>query len=347
MHTPDVGTASATADRRDTVDAELEGLRTELTGYCYRMLASPFDAQDAAQEALSRAWRSADGFEGRSSVRTWVYRIATNVCLDMLRSRQRRARAMDLGPASTVATAQLSRLPPDRWVEPAPDHLVVADDDPEQQAIARESLRLALVAALQHLPPRQRAVLVLFEALRFSAAEIAQLLETSTASVNSALQRARATIAERAPQPGDVHDPLDDDQRDLLERYADAFERYDMDALVSLLHEDATQSMPPYELWLQGSSEIAGWMLGPGAECEGSRVVATCANGLPAFGQYRRAASGRGHDPWALQVAEIVDGRITGLHFHLDTEHLFPLFGLPLHLPEVAEASDEPAGSRR
>jgi RNA polymerase sigma-70 factor, ECF subfamily len=319
-------------------ERQLEQHRVELTGYCYRMLGSAIDAEDAVQDAIARAWMASDRFEGRSSVRTWLYRIATNVCLDVLRGRQRRARPMDLGPASTVESAELVALPDGRWLEPVPDGRVIAlDADPAEQVVARETLRLAFVAALQYLPARQRAALVLFEALRWSAAEIAELLDTSVPAVNSQLQRARATLAERAPGAGEPLDPLDPAQQALLERYLDAFERYDMVALSALLHEDATQSMPPYELWLQGRDEVVAWMVGPGAGCEGSRLVPSVANGMPAFGQYRPVASGEGHEPWALQVLEVVDGVVTGLNAYLDTPRWFPLFELPDHLPADPE----------
>jgi RNA polymerase sigma-70 factor, ECF subfamily len=322
-----------TTRARPTTD-DLERYRRELTGHCYRMLASGADAEDAVQETFVRAWRSLDRFEGRSSVRTWLYRIATNVCLDHLSGRQRRARAIDLGPASTVATAQLTTRPAEAWLEPVPDAWVLpTDGDPAELAVARDTIRLAFVATLQHLPPRQRAVLLLREVLQFPAADVADLLDTSVASVNSALQRARATIAEQAPTDSEPLQPTDERQQELLARFVDAFERYDLDALTELLHEDATQTMPPYDLWLQGREEIAGWMLGPGAGCRGSRLVPTVANGAPAFGQYRPAASGRGHDPWALQVVEVMDGRIVGLNAFLDTERWFPAFGLPPHLP--------------
>ncbi|TVR32651.1 MAG: sigma-70 family RNA polymerase sigma factor [Nitriliruptor sp.] len=311
-------------------EAALEGYRRELSGYCYRMLGSLSDAEDAAQETLVRAWRAADRFEGRSSLRTWLYRIATNVCLDELDGRQRRVRPMDLTEPSTVAEAKLVALPDGRWLEPAPDgHILPQADDPAEQAALRQSVRLAFVAALQHLPARQRAVLLLRDVLRWRAAEVADLLDTSVAAVNSALQRARATLEERAPADTDVLNPLDDGQRQLLERYLEAFERYDMAALRDLLAEDATQTMPPLDLWLSGRDDVLGWMAGPGAECEGSRLVPTAANGMPAFGQYRRAASGDGHEPWALQVLEIRDGRIVGLNAFLDTARLFPRFGLP------------------
>jgi RNA polymerase sigma-70 factor, ECF subfamily len=313
-------------------DPRLERYRRELTGYCYRMLGSAFEAEDAVQETMVRAWRGLEGFEGRSSLRTWLYRIATNVCLDMLPAAQRRARPMDLGPSTTPAAATLVERPDHLWLEPVPDGRVVADgQDPAEVAAARESIRLAFVAALQHLPPRQRAVLLLREVLRWPAAEVAGLLDSSVASVNSALQRARATLAERPIADTDVYAPSDPAQQELLQRYLDAFERYDMDALTRVLHEDATQTMPPYELWLRGSEEIAAWMLGPGAECRGSRLVPTVANGCPAFGQYRPSGPGGRHEPWALQVLEIADGRVVGLNAFLDTARFFPLFGLPQH----------------
>jgi RNA polymerase sigma-70 factor, ECF subfamily len=316
-----------------TLTPELEGYRRELTGYCYRMLGSAFEAEDATQETLVRAWRKADGFEGRSSLRTWLYRIATNVCLDQLRGRDRRERPVDLGPASTVATAALTERPESAWLEPMPDARVLPDrSDPAELAVERDTIRLAFVAALQHLPPRQRAILLLREVLRWQASEVATLLDTSVASVNSALQRARATLAEAALDDGDPVAPLDADQQDLLRRYVDAFERYDLDRLVTLLQEDAVQSMPPYELWLEGRDEIAAWMLGPGAECRGSRLVPTVANGRPAFGQYRPSGPNGEHEPWSLQVLQVRHGRIAEITFFLDTARFFPLFDLPARL---------------
>jgi RNA polymerase sigma-70 factor, ECF subfamily len=313
--------------------SHLEPYRTELTGYCYRMLGSGSEAEDAAQEAMVRAWRGYGRFEGRASVRTWLYRIATNVCLDHLDVRERRARPMDLGPSSTTDRAQLVARPGATWIEPVPDGRVLPSDaDPAEIVVARETIRLAFVAALQHLPPRQRAVLILREVLRWRAAEVAELLETSVASVNSALQRARATLDARPVADTDVLAPLDPGQEALLARFVDAFERYDMDALTDLLAADAIQSMPPYDLWLEGPAEIRAWMVGPGHGCEGSRLVPTVASGTPAFGQYRRRADGRGHEPWALQVVEIADGRIVGLNAFLDTGRYFPMFGLPTRL---------------
>jgi len=306
--------------------AELEQHRRELTAYCYRMLGSPFEAEDAVQETLLRAWKSIDRFEGRSSLRSWLYRIATNVCLDLLNGRERRARPMDLGPAREPIEANLNTLPEVTWIEPLPD-------DPAEVAESRETIRLAFVAALQHLPPRQRAVLILCEVLRWKAAEVAELLETSVASVNSALQRARATLEASDLSATDSAPSLEGPDRELLARYVEAFERYDMEALTSLIHEDATQSMPPFDLWLSGREDIFTWWLGPGAACRGSRVIpTTTANGSPAFGQYKPSESGRGYDPWALQVLEISDGRIVELTFFLGTETIFPLFGLPAHL---------------
>jgi len=321
------------AARGAGVEAELEQYRRELTGYCYRMLGSAFEAEDAVQETLVRAWRGLDRFEGRAALRSWLYRIATNVCLDMLGSRQRRALPMDLGPAATASSPVPVPLPEVSWLGPIPDGRVLADGgDPAEVAVARETIRLAFVAALQHLAPRQRAVLILREVLSWPASEVAELLETSVASVNSALQRARATLASVGAAETDTLQPLDKAQRALLARYVDAFERYDMDSLASLLHEDVTMQMPPLELWLRGHADIRAWMLGTGSGCRGSRLVPTVANGIPAFGQYRPSGPGGRYEPWALQVIEISAGRIVGLNQFLDTERLFPLFGLPPRL---------------
>ena len=315
--------------------AGLEQHRRELTAHCYRMLGSPFEAEDAVQDTMLRAWKNLDRFEGRAALRSWLYRIATNVCLDMLSSGQRRDRPMDLGPARSPDGPIGGILPEATWVEPVPDGLVVSQDgDPADVAASRETLRLAFIAALQHLPARQRAVLILCEVLKWKASEVAELLDTSVASVNSALQRARATLAASELSAGDVEPTaLDAADQALLDRFADAFERYDMDALTALIREDATQSMPPYELWLRGRDDILGWWTGPGAGCRGSRVVpAMSANGSPAFGQYKPSETGRGFDPWALQVLEIQDGKIVEFTFFLDTERVFPLFGLPPRL---------------
>ncbi|MGH9137731.1 MAG: sigma-70 family RNA polymerase sigma factor [Acidimicrobiales bacterium] len=308
--------------------------RAELTGFCYRMLGSAFDADDAVQETLTRAWRSADRFEGRSQARTWLYRIASNVCLDALKGRQRRATPLDFEGPSRAADGLVGQpLAETTWIEPIPDgRLSPAADDPAEQVAQRESVKLAFVAALQHLPPQQRAVLILREVLRWQASEVAELLDTSVAGVNSALQRARATLA--AASTSTVREPTDDETRAMLARYVEAFERYDMDALTALIKDDATQSMPPYAMWLRGRDEILAWWQGPGADCRGSRLVATQANGSPAFAQYRRNPDDGSFYPWALQTFELADGAIASFTIFLDTGRLFPLFGLPPTPPD-------------
>ena len=325
--------ATRTTPHGDPVELLLEEHRVALAGYCYRMLGSAFEAEDAVQDTMLKAWRSFDRFEGRSSLRTWLYRIATNVCFDMLNGRQRRARPMDLGPASSASSTLDPGRPEVTWIGPIPDGRVVSPDgDPAEVAVARDTVRLAFIAALQRLPARQRAVLILREVLRLRAAEVATTLDTTVASVNSTLQRARATLAANDVTTTGGVASLDDAQRDLLGRYVDAFERYDIDALLALVDEDAKQSMPPYELWLQGHADIRDWMLGTGIGCRGSRLVPTVANGAPSFGQYRASGPNGSHRPWALQVLEIAGGRIVGLNYFLDTETLFPLFDLPPRL---------------
>ena len=330
---------SDTATTKD-LDSRLEQYRRELTGYCYRMLGSAFEAEDAVQDTMVRAWRSFDKFEGRSSLRSWLYRIATNVCLDMLNAGNRRARPMDLTSPTPVAQAQLNARPEITWLEPVPDGRVLPSvADPAETAVERETIRLAFVAALQHLPPKQRAVLILREVLAWKASEVAELLATSVASVNSALQRARATLAESEPAAADAADPLDDEQKKLLDRYVAAFEGYDMKALTALLHEDATMSMPPYDLWLRGHDDIVGWMLGVGEVCRGSKLVPTVANGSPAFAHYHPSQTGDGYEPWALIVLEVRDGMVGGMDFFLDTKRWFPLFELPDRLDGAAAAA--------
>jgi RNA polymerase sigma-70 factor (ECF subfamily) len=318
--------------RAGDLEALLEGHRAELTAYAYRMLGSSFEAEDAVQETMIRAWRGLDRFEGRSALRSWLYRIATNVCLDMLKGRQRRARPVDLGPAGTAEVPLGEPLSEGAWIEPIPDGQVLPEDgDPAELAESRESIRLAFVAALQHLPPRQRAVIILREVLRWKADEVAELLDTTVASVNSALQRARASLAATDTE-SEPSRPMDQGQRALLARYVDAFERYDMDALTALLREDATWSMPPYELWLRSHDEVRKWCLGPGIGCRGSRLVPTAANGSPAFGQYKPSDTEGVLEPWSLQVLEISGDRIDGITFFLDTARWFPLFDLPARL---------------
>ena len=321
---------------RGELEHRLEEHRVELRGYCYRMLASPADSEDAVQETFIRAWRGIDRFQGRASLRSWLYRIATNVCLDMLKSVQRRARPMDLGPAREPVAENLHTRPETTWLEPIPDsQLTTGSGDPAEIAVTRDSVRLAFIAALQHLPPRQRAALILAEVLQWSAVETAALLGTSVPAVNSALQRARATLADhRSNQQPTTTDGLNGADRDLLNRYVHAFEAYDIDALTTLIHQDATQSMPPYDLWLAGRDDIFTWWFGPGIGCRGSVMIPTStANGSPAYGQYKPAETG-GHEPWALQVLELTDGTITELTFFLNTPTLFPLFGLPARLDD-------------
>jgi len=305
------------------------------------MLGSGFDAEDAVQETMVRAWRAAASFEGRSSIRSWLYRIATNVCLDQLRGRQRRAQPMELGPSRPPVESSLEGVLHDgSWVSPiADDRVLPVGADPAEIAAARDSVRLAFVAALQHLPARQRAALILCEVLRWQAVEVAELLDTSVAAVNSALQRARGTLA--AAHISERPAAADTGQSDLLAQYVEAFERYDVERLVTLLRDDAVQSMPPYAMWLQGARQIGQWMLGVGSGCRGSRLLPTSANGCAAFGQYRVDPRG-GHAPWALQVIETSRGRISGIHSFLDVDRIFPAFGLPAHLPEQSGQVQQP-----
>ncbi len=305
---------------------ELESHRTALTGHCYRMMGSAADADDAVQETMVRAWKALGAFEERSSLRTWLYRIATRVCLDALEERGRRARPMELAPVGTIEDP-LAPLPDERWIEPIPDaHAIPADADPGELASLRQSIRLAFVAALQNLPPKQRAALILTEVLGWSAAEVATCLETTVASVNSALQRARATLSSRDLSGPSA--PLSTAQSALVERYVSAFERYDIPALTSLLHQEATLSMPPLSLWLRGHESIAGWLLGRGAACRDSRLIPVAACGSPAFGQYKPSPEG-GWAPWSLIVLELDDEHVTGMVHFLDTQKWFPAFGLP------------------
>jgi RNA polymerase sigma-70 factor, ECF subfamily len=314
----------------DAVEQELESHRRELTAYCYRMLGSGFEAEDAVQETLVRAWRNIDRFEGRSSLRSWLYRIATNVCLDMVQGPQRRARAMDMGPSTTFDKPNLTPLPESAWVLPMLDSRILPEDgDPAEVAATRDSIRLAFVAALQHLPPRQRAVLILREVLRWQATEVAELLDTTVASVNSALQRARATLAE-VDQDDMVLDALDEEHEQLLARYCELFESYDIASLVTLLHDDAQFTMPPHDMWLQGTHDIAEWMLGPGIECKDGRVIPLRFNGCPGYASYRQTSPGE-WTPWSFVVLEVSGGKVAAVHNYLYPER-FPDLGLPTRL---------------
>ena len=309
---------------------QLEEQRVALTGHCYRMLGSAAEADDAVQETVLRAWRSLERFDGRASLRTWLYRIATNVCLDALADRSQRARPMELGPEGSVDDP-LNELPRTHWLEPIPDSKALpADADPSELLVLRQSIRLAFVAALQHLPPRQRAALLLTEVLGWSAAEVADTLETSVAAVNSALQRARATLATRDVSAGGG--ALSESQSRLLNRYVEAFHRYDVDALTALLREDAAFSMPPYALWLRGREPVRSWLLGRGAGCRGSRLLPIAACASPAFAHYKPAGPQGTLRPWAVVVLELAGDQVAGWTSFLDTETLFPRFGLPAEL---------------
>jgi RNA polymerase sigma-70 factor (ECF subfamily) len=323
------------ATHPDTIrpELDLESYRRELTGYCYRMLGSGFDAEDAVQETMVRAWKSADRLQDRAALKSWLYRIATNVCYDMLQGSQRRARPMDMGPASTAESALDPGLPAEAWVQPVAD----ANLDPAELAASKETLRLAFVAALQHLPARQRVVLILREVLRWQATEVAELLDTSVASVNSALQRARATMDELELDAGGPARVDEAGQQELLTRYVDAFERYDVARLVTLLKDDVVFNMPPFELWLQGPDDVAKWMLGPGIACKDAKLLTTRANGCPAVAIYKPDEDGVWR-PFNLAVLEIEGGEITLITNFLDPE-LFPAFGLPTELTDSSSAA--------
>jgi RNA polymerase sigma-70 factor, ECF subfamily len=314
-------------------ELDLEPFRRELTGYCYRMLGSGFDAEDAVQETMVRAWRSADRLQERAALKSWLYRIATNVCYDMLQGSQKRARPMDFGPASTAESTLEAPLPEESWVQPLPD----ASLDPAELTASKETIRLAFVAALQHLPARQRAVLILCEVLRWKASEVAALLDTTTASVNSALQRARATMDELELDVSGPREVDDGEQQELLTRYVDAFERYDVAQLVTLLKDDVVFNMPPFELWLQGPDDVAKWMLGPGIGCKDAKIIVTNANGCPAVAIYKPSEPGV-WAPFNLAVLEFGDGEIAGIHNFLYPE-LFPAFGLPEQLTESSSTT--------
>ncbi|WP_205324927.1 sigma-70 family RNA polymerase sigma factor [Glycomyces sp. YM15] len=317
----------------DDVLAEFEPHRRELCAYAYRMLGSSFEAEDAVQEAFTRAWKSHGSFEGRSSLRSWLYKITTNVCLDMLKGPQRRARPMDLAPASDAGTPLPAPEPDYLWVEPIPDSMAFGAD-PAAAVEAKATLRLAFVAAVQHLPAKQRAVMLMREVLRFSAAETAEALQLSPASVNSALQRAKATMEQVHAKPDESYTIDDADLRKLVDGYVSAFEAYDMEALTALCTQDVALSMPPIPLWVQGHASVAEFMLTTGKGCENSKLVPVSANGLPAFGHYKPSGTPGLWEPWSITVLELEGDKISGLNYFLDTPKLFPLFGLPLEYRE-------------
>ena len=309
---------------------QIEAHRPALTGHCYRMLGSAVEADDAAQETIIRAWKNANQFDERATLLTWLYRIATNVCIDALAGRKRRALPNGRRPAGAITDA-LVQHPRTHWIEPIPDKRAIpAYAGPFEHAMLRQSIRLAFVAALQGLAPKQRAALLLMEVLGWSVAEVAETLGTSIDSINSALQRARVTLAARNWSV--IPSILTESQEQMVSRFVVAFESYDVDQLVALLCDDATFSMPPYALWLQGPESVRAWLLGMGSGCRGSRLLATMACGSPAFGQYKVDPDG-GHKPFALVVLEFSGDHIAGWNSFLDTEKLFPKFELPPHLP--------------
>ncbi len=314
-----------------TVADTLERHRPALTAHCYRMLGSAFDAEDALQETFIRAWRGFDRFEGRAELRSWLYRIATNVCLDLLNGKARRALPMSLEPPSSGDRDLGLPVTESAWVTPIADRRVITPDDrdPAESVAARDNVRLAFIAALQHLQPRPRAVLLLRDVLGWHADEVADALGTTVTAVHSTLRRARRTMAER-DTARDTGPALGESEWRLVARYVDAFQRFDVDALVALLRDDATLSMPPIPGWLRGRDAIGRYFRGQGSGCRGSRMLRTRANGLPAFGSYRPAPGG-GYDAFGIQVIEIAGGHITGLHAFLEPR-LFPLFDLPDHL---------------
>lgn len=312
---------------------DLEALRIPLTAYCYRLLGSAADTDDAVQETIVRAHQHRERYDPvRGALRAWVFRIATNVCLDLLRGARRRALCVDLGPAAVPGAALGAPLPPECFVEPMPDARLVAARDPGEVAAERESVRLAFVAALQHLAPRQRATLVLRDVLCFSAAETADMLGTTTAATNSALQRARETLDRHRPSPSDPLDPVDAGQRELLERYVAAFEAHDVARLAALLREDARTSMPPFRWWLGGGATIAA-LVGSGG-CEGARLAPAAICGRPGFGQYRPDDDGVLR-PFALVLVETRGEAIAELTTFLGTGERFPEFGLPMVLEPI------------
>ncbi len=329
------------------LEGDFERLRPSLTGYCYRMLGSGFEAEDATQETLLRAWRRSDSLADPKALKSWLFSIATNVCLDQIDARKRRARPIDLADPGTAESPLGAPLPEAAWVLPiASGQVADPDADPAARATERESLRLAFVAALQHLPARQRVVLVLREVLRWSAKEVAEMLETSVASVNSALQRARATLDELDLADSDAPArPSSEDESRLLEQYLEAFAEYDIDRIVALLRYDVVFDMPPLPLWVRGPGDVHDFMLGPGAACRGSKLIALSANGLPAYAGYKPDPESGTWVPWSVTLLEMepegaarAPRSLTGVHNFLAPfmPNLFASFGLPEHLDESA-----------
>ena len=320
-------------------ELELERYRRELLAHCYRMVGSVHDAEDLVQETYIRAWRAFHGFEGRSSLRTWMYQIATNTCLTALQSRSRRPLPTGLGAPASDPSGALESRPEITWLEPMPDRLVAgagtAPEDPEATAVTHDSIRIAFIAALQHLTPTQRAVLILRDVLNWRAAEVASALDTTVAAVNSALQRARAHVEKLAPaDEASSHLDADDPEvRAKLERYVAAFEAYDIDTIVEMLTTDAIWDMPPNTGWYQGNETI-GTLIAtqcPAKRAGDMRLVATTANGQPAYGLYMRSEDGR-MLPFQLQQLTVGPHGVERVTAYFDLR-LFETFGLPAELP--------------
>jgi len=308
--------------------AAAEAMRPELVGYCYRMIGAYAEAEDAVQDTMIRVWQGIDRLHHRSALRSWVYRIATNVCLDKLRSAKRRALPMDLSGAAAAVEEPKDNLPLTAWIGPIPD----ASGDPAALAMNKESIRLSFIAVLQLLPPRQRAVLILNDVFRWSAGQTAEAMDMTVGAVNSALQRARATMKQARLRSEALRDVDADVDGRLLDGYVEAFEQYDLDRLLSLFREGASLSMPPYTMWVQGTTDIASFYRATRSHCEGSRLVPVRANGgCPAYAQYVPAGRDGALVPWSLHVLEIQDGRIAHIHHFIDPS-LVAKFGLPAQL---------------
>lgn len=311
--------------RPSSLEEQAATYRGELIAYCYRYFGCHGEAEDAVQETMVRAWRNADGFEGRSSLRRWLYAIATNVCLDMSRSRQRRSLPTDFSGPGVVPMnpGGLATAADVTWVGPI--STASLEDDPADITVRRETVQLAFIAALQYLPPRQRVVLILRDVLAWRAVECAELLAVSVSSVNSSLARARATLRGREVPTSTEFD------EELLARYVAAFEAFDVDALVVLLEEDAIFTMPPFTLWLRGRRSIGQWWNGPGQVCRNSRTIPTSVNDQPAVGVYHPSGV-EGWAPFAVHVLDVQGGRIAGLT-HFMGPGVFADLGLPPSFP--------------
>ncbi len=316
----------------------VEAQRADLHAHCYRMLGSLHDADDALQDTLLRAWRAIPGFRGQSSLRTWLYRIATNVCLDAIARRPKRVLPIDYGPATAGGEEPEHPVSETVWIEPYPDEMIGIGDGqaaPDARYERREAVELAFVATLQHLPPRQRAVLILRDVLGFSARETAESLDTTVASVNGAVQRARRTVEDRLPertQQATLRALGDGRLKQIVERFADAFERGEIDSVLDMLTDDATFGMPPYPSWCRGREAIADSWLIPSGPPPRLRYVATRANGQPALGAYALDAVGAAYLPIALDVLTLRDDLIVDVTA-FRTPSVFDRFGLPDQLP--------------